>query len=263
MKITILGCGGSFGTPAAGGFWGKCDPEEPKNRRTRASILVQSARTNLLVDCTVDARIHLNRLNLKKLDGLLVTHAHSDHVNGADDLRAVSYHSNQLIDVYSHNDTLDEMERRWPYLFKTVGSGVGIYVEFMRRNPIDYYQRFRVGDIDIDTFEQDHTTLSTMGFRFGKFAYSVDMATVDEKALQALEGIETWVVDAGGYQKEAPQTHANIQRVLKWTERLKPKMTYITVLTTHMDYKTLCDELPPHIRPAYDGMVIDMETNER
>jgi len=261
MKITILGCGSSLGTPAAGGFWGKCDPAEPKNNRTRASILVQSENTNLLIDATVDLRTQLNRLNLKKLDGLLVTHAHSDHVNGVDDLKAISYHSNHLIDIYSHPETLEEMDRRWPYIFAPKSGG--IYVEFMRKNPVDYYQHFRVGDIDIDTFEQDHTTCSTLGFRFGKFAYCVDVAQLSEQALQALEGIETWVIDAGSYLKEATLTHANIQLITKWAERLKPKMTYLTVLTTHMDYKTLCNELPPHIRPAYDGMVIDMETNER
>ena len=226
MKITILGCGASLGTPAAGGFWGKCDPAELKNHRTRASILVQSEKTNLLVDATVDVRTHLNRLNLKKIDGLLISHSHSDHVNGIDDLKVISYHSNQLIDIYSNHETLEEMDRRWPYLFKP-------------------------------------TTCSSLGFRFGKFAYSVDVADLSEESLQTLEGIETWVVDAGSYQKDVILTHANIQRVKKWTEILKPKMTYLTVLTTHMDYKTLCDELPPHIRPAYDGMLIDTETNQR
>ena len=261
MKITILGCGGSLGTPATGGFWGKCDPEEPKNHRTRASILVQSENTNLIVDATVDIRTHLNRLNLKKLDGLLISHAHSDHVNGLDDLRPISYHSNHLIDVYSNHETLEEMDRRWPYIFKPKNDG--IYVEFMRKNALENYQKFKVGDIDVECFEQDHTTCSSLGFRFGTFAYSVDVADLNEDSLRVLEGVETWVVDAGSYQKEVVLTHANIQRVKKWVERLKPKMTYISVLTTHMDYNTLCDELPPHIRPAYDGMVIDTETNRR
>lgn len=250
-----------MGTPAGGGFWGKCDPQESKNHRTRASILVQSEKTNILVDATVDVRAHLNRLNLKKLDGVLVTHAHSDHVNGLDDVKAISYHSNQLVNLYSHKETLDEIDRRWPYMFMPKNSG--IYVEFLKKNELQYYQKFRVGDIDIETFLQDHKTCDSLGFRFGKFAYSVDMADLNEQSLKALEGIETWIVDAGSYMKEKPLTHANIQSIKKWTERLKPKMTYLTVLTTHMDYKTLCDELPPHIRPAYDGMVIDMETNER
>lgn len=261
MKVTVLGCGSSQGTPAAGGFWGKCDPDNPKNHRTRASILVQSETTNLLIDATVDLRTHLNRMNLKKLDGVLLTHDHSDHVNGLDDLKPIAYHSNSLLDVYGCHETLEEIDRRWPYLFRPKADG--IYVEFLRKNPVDYYQDLRIGDIDIATFEQDHTTCSTLGFRFGKFAYSVDVADMSETALEALEGVEIWIVDALAYHKEAVLTHANFQRVFKWVERLKPKMTYLTVLNTHMDYNTLCDELPPHIRPAYDGLIIDTETNQR
>lgn len=261
MKVTILGCGASMGVPAGGGFWGKCDPDEPKNSRTRASILVQSEETNILIDATVDLRTHLNRVGLRKLDALFLTHHHSDHVNGLDDLKAISYHSNKLIDVFSDQETIDELDRRWPYLFKAKHSG--IYVEFLKKNVLSYYDNFRVGDIDVQTFEQDHTTCSAMGFRFGKFAYSVDVANLDERALSVLEGVETWVVDAAAYQKEAILTHANLQRIKAWTERLKPKMTYITVLSTHMDYKTLCAELPPHIRPAYDGLIIDTAGNQR
>ncbi len=261
MKVTILGCGASLGTPAGGGFWGKCDPDEPKNHRTRASILVQSETTDVLVDTTVDLRTHLNRLNLKKMDGVLISHAHSDHVNGVDDLKVISYHSNKLIDIYSNSETLEEMDRRWPYLFRPKADG--IYVEFLKKNPIGNYQKFRIGDIDIESFEQDHKTCQSLGFRFGKLAYSVDVADLNAQSLAALHGIETWIVDAAAYEKEAILTHANIQRIKKWVEILKPKMTYLTVLTTHMDYHTLCAELPPHIQPAYDGMVIDMEGNRR
>ncbi|MCE9507178.1 MAG: MBL fold metallo-hydrolase [Alphaproteobacteria bacterium] len=261
MKVTVLGCGASLGTPGAGGFWGKCDPGEIRNHRTRASILVQSETTNILVDATVDLRTHLNSVNLKSLDGVLISHAHSDHVNGLDDLRAISYHNNKLLDIYGNHETLEEMERRWPYLFRPMADG--IYVEFLKKNMIDNYQKLRIGDIDVESFEQDHMTCASLGFRFGKVAYSVDIAELSEQSLEALEGVETWIVDAAGYQREAVLTHANIQRVKKWVERLKPKMTYLTVLSSHMDYKTLCDELPPHIRPAYDGMVIDTEGNVR
>jgi phosphoribosyl 1,2-cyclic phosphate phosphodiesterase len=261
MKITVLGCGSSLGTPAAGGFWGKCDPAEPKNHRTRASILVQSATTNILVDTTYDLREHLNRLSLKKLDGVLFSHAHNDHVNGIDDLRAVAYHSGRLLDIYGNAETLEEIERRWPFLFNKKFEG--FYVEFLERHVIGNYDRFRIGDIEVESYEQDHTTCTSLGFRFGDFAYSVDVAALNEKSLEALKGIETWIVDAAAYRKDVPGTHANLQRVMEWTERLKPEMTYLTVLTTHMDYKALCEELPPHIRPAWDGMEIEMGTNLR
>ncbi len=261
MKITVLGCGASLGTPAGGGFWGKCDPDELKNHRTRASILVQSNTTNLFVDATYDARQHLNKMNLKKVDGILITHAHSDHVNGIDDFRAIAYHAEKFIDVYSNKETLDEMTRRWPYLFNS--DTRGIYSQAYQLVNVPDEGRFTVGDIDVQTFIQDHTTMNSLGFRFGDFAYSVDVANLDDKAREALKGVETWIVDAGSYHKETVMTHANLKRVFNWVEILKPKMTYLTVLTTHMDYKTLCDELPPHIRPAYDGLEIDMSGNLR
>lgn len=260
MKITVLGCGASMGTPAAGGFWGACDPAEPRNHRTRASLLVQTDTTNVLIDATYDLRAHLNKLNLKKLDGVLISHDHNDHVNGIDDLRVIAYHSQKLLDLYSNEVTIEELGRRWPFLFKPTKN---IYVEFLKKNIVQNYDRFKIGDIDIECFEQDHTVCASLGFRFGNFAYSVDMADLNEKSLAALKGVETWIVDGGSYNKETVLTHANLKRVKEWVEILKPKMTYLTVLTTHMDYKTLCDELPPHIRPAYDGMEIDMDGNRR
>jgi len=261
MKFTVLGCGSSLGTPAAGGFWGTCDPSEPKNHRNRASLLAQSDKTSILIDASYDLRHQLNNVGIKKIDATLISHAHSDHVNGIDDLRVHAYHNNQMMPIYSNKETLDEIDRRWPYLFNT--SSNGIYVQSFSRHEIGNYDSFRIGDIDIESFEQDHTTCLSLGFRFGDFAYCVDVAEMPEKSLKALRGIETWVVDASSYHKESVMTHANLRRVKEWAAILKPKMTYITVLTTHMDYKTLCDELPPDIRPAYDGLEIDMKGNQR
>ena len=261
MKITVLGSGGSLGVPAAGNFWGACDRTNPKNYRTRASILVQTAKTNLLVDTSYDLREQLNKANIQTLDGVLITHAHNDHVNGIDDLRPIAYHANTKLDIYANAETLEEIHRRWPYLFQPKFGD--IYVEFVKKREIQNYDTFTVGDVDVESFEMDHTTILALGYRFGSFAYCVDVANINEKSLEKLKGIETWIVDAGAYFKEKIGTHANIQRVMQWADLLKPKMTYLSVLTTHMDYKKLCDELPPHIRPAYDGMVIDLDTNQR
>jgi phosphoribosyl 1,2-cyclic phosphate phosphodiesterase len=256
MKATVLGCGSSMGTPAAGNFWGKCDPNDLRNYRTRASLLVQSDTTNLVIDASYDLRIHLNRVQLKKVDGVLISHAHSDHVNGIDDFRAIAINSGKRVEIYSDQQTLDEMERRWPYLFSE--DPEGIYIQAFNRNKIESFGRHSIGDISFETFEQDHHTISSLGFRFGDFAYSVDVAMLSDRALQSLKGVETWIVDACSYHKDIVLTHANIRRVMEWVDVLKPKMTYLTVLTTHMDYKTLCNELPQHIRPAYDGLELDI-----
>jgi phosphoribosyl 1,2-cyclic phosphate phosphodiesterase len=259
MKITVLGCGSSMGTPAAGGFWGRCDPAERRNHRTRAALLVQSEKTNIVVDAGYDFRQHLNTHNVKDLDALLITHAHSDHVNGLDDIRAIAYHHNRLVDLYADRETIEEVRRRWPYLF----DADKIYMPCLKPREVTPYDGFTVGEIAVKTFEQDHHVCKSLGYRFGDFAYSADVADLDAKALAALHGVETWVVDAGGYRSDAVKQHANLKRVLEWTEILKPRMTYLTVLTTLMDYKTLCEELPPHVRPAYDGLEIEPGTNRQ
>ncbi len=255
LKITIMGSASSFGTPAAGGFWGDCDPAEPKNTRLRASILVQSATTNLIVDTSYDLRQQLTTHKVQKLDGVLISHAHSDHINGLDELRVISYHNNRLVDLYSNEETIFKMRQLWVHPFEDTFDG--LYKAFTNPQVIEAGKPFTVGDLEILPFNQDHGTCTSLGFRFGKFAYSIDVLRLDEMALKMLEGIDVWVVDAGAYKKEA-QTHATVEQVMTWIERIKPKMTYLTDLSTRMDYKTLCGELPPHVRPAYDGLVIDV-----
>lgn len=258
LKITIMGSAASPGTPAAGGFWGQCDPAEPKNHRTRASIFVQSAASQLIVDTSYDLRLHMNAHLIQRLDGVLISHAHSDHINGFDDMRVVSYHNGKPIDIFTNDETAGKLEYLWPHAFQDTSGGV--YKAFASVRRIEAYRSFKVGDIDVLPFNQDHGTCTSLGFRFGRFAYSIDVVDLDETALKALEGIDVWVVDAGSYHRPDGQivTHANLSRVFKWVERLKPRMTYLTDLSNMMDYNRLCAELPPHIRPAYDGLSLNI-----
>lgn len=255
MKFTMLGSSSSFGTPATGNYWGKCDPADPRNRRQRTSLLVESATTRLIVDATPDLRHQLNDFNVSHLDAVLLSHGHSDHINGIDDLRALALNNKKPIDTYGDAETIGEIAHRWPYAFKVLNAEY--YSNFCEPHTIQPYGELTIGDIHIRHFEQDHTVMKSVGYRFGDVAYSVDLADLEERALQALEGVRVWIVDGNGYHREKVQTHANFARVFKWVERLKPEMTYITALSTHMDYKTMCDELPPHIRPAYDGLTFE------
>lgn len=256
MKFTLLGSASSFGTPAAGNFWGTCDPSEPRNRRNRACLLAESATTRILIDATPDLRQQLNAFDVKNVDAVLLTHGHSDHINGVDDLRSLALNNNGApVQVYGDQETIAEVSRRWPYAF--AAENPEYYSAFGKAHILPRYGTLQVGDIDIRIFEQDHVVMKSLGYRMGDFAYSVDMAYLNEDSLQALAGIKTWVVDGSGYKRDRTLTHATFKQIFEWVERLKPEMTYISVLTTHMDYKTLCDELPPHIRPAYDGLVIE------
>ncbi len=256
MKVTVLGCGSSHGTPAAGGYWGICNPDNPKNSRTRASILVQSKTTDILIDATVDLREHLNSIEQKKIDALLLSHAHSDHVNGMDDLRTIKHVMNRTIDTYSNDKTIDDIMRRFPYIFK--GDYGDVYKPFLTPHTIPENVDITIGDLDIGVFEQDHGSCTSLGFRFGDFAYSVDMRDLCEASLQKLEGVDTWIVGSAGYHKDTHPTHATLKQIIKWVDRLQPRMTYLSVLSNYMDYDIMCDELPANIRPAYDGMVLEV-----
>ncbi len=256
IKATIMGCGSSLGVPAAGNFWGECSPDNPKNRRTRSSLLLESQNTNVLVDTTVDVRDHLNHHNINRLDGIIYSHAHSDHINGMDDLRVISYAMQHPIKAYSNQPTSDELHRRFDYVFH---GGQEIYRPFMDLDVVDYGPH-RIGDIRMDLFRQDHGTCDTIGIRINDFAYSVDMVDLDDEALKALKGVKTWVVDAAGYKRseEDIYTHANLARIEKWAEYLDVDQVYLIVLTGMMDYDVLCRELPAHIRPAYDGLSFEI-----
>jgi len=256
MKFTILGSGASMGVPLAGGDWGACDPHEKKNDRTRASLLVQSDTTSIIIDTTNDVRSQLNRVGLKKLDAIFLTHKHSDHVGGLDDLKHFSFAAKEPLGLYSDEETIDAIFKYKRYMFD---GEFEIYFPFLKKKKINFYDSFDVDNIHVDTFEQDHNSCKTVGYRFGDVAYSVDVHNLDDRALEALKGVKYWIVDSCGYLYEnvGTLTHAPKEYLDRWIDIIKPEMTYFTGLNNKMDYRHLCDILPPHIRPAYDGLVIE------
>ena len=191
MRVTVLGCGGSMGVPMVGGIWGTCDPANPRNRRRRPSILVQSDSTTILIDTSPDLRDQLLDHDVKRVDALLFTHAHADHIHGIDDLRPLAF--KQPINAYMDSAVRQELEERFGYIMTSVEMDRGFYHPFLVPHLLD--GPFRVGDIDIVPFEQDHGRVVSMGYRFGRFAYSTDVVRLDDSAWAALEGVES--VDGG------------------------------------------------------------------
>ena len=253
IRLTILGSAGSTGVPAIGNHWGKCDPEEPKNRRLRPSVLVQSETTTILIDTGPDLREQFNRIDQASLDAVLYTHPHADHINGIDELRLLSLREKKIYDLYGDEITLREIEIRFDHMFN--GSEDGFYSG--RVKPIAIDGPFRVGDIDITPIRMKHGSIHSLGYRFGDVAYCTDVSDLDEDGFKALEGLKTWIVDAGnGFNEKVSPVHANVQTILEWEKRLKPELTYLTHLTFMMDYKTTMDATPDNVLPAYDGLVI-------
>ena len=263
LKVTILGCGTSGGVPRIGNIWGACDPSNPKNRRSRCSLLVQRAAargmTTLLVDSSPDLRQQLLDAEVGLLDGVLYTHDHADHVHGIDDLRMVAYNGRRRIDVYYNEATGRILRQRFDYCFEVpAGSD---YPAILSGHEIRAGEAVSVegagGAIEAVPFRQLHGQTETLGFRFGSIAYSPDVGDFPEETLRHLEGLDVWIIDA---LRHTPHpSHLTVEQALSWIARVKPKRAVLTHMHVDLDYAKLADQLPEGVEPAYDGMLLTTE----
>ncbi|MGB0671042.1 MAG: MBL fold metallo-hydrolase [Rhodospirillales bacterium] len=256
MKITVLGSGGASGVPSIEWGWGYCDPANPKNRRQRPSILVEEGERKLLVDTSPDLHWQLLDNDIRHLDAVLYTHAHADHLHGIDDLRAVNRVMKTDIPIYGDTATLGEISARFAYCIGSQEAGKTIYAKpRLVPHEIRAGEAFEVAGISVQSFDQDHGYMRSIGYRFGSMAYSTDLVNLPEDGFAALAGVDTWLVSA--LMTLAHPTHAKLATVLEWIDRLKPRRTILTHLSGVFDYEALRRDLPPGIEPAYDGMVVE------
>jgi phosphoribosyl 1,2-cyclic phosphate phosphodiesterase len=258
MKVTLLGCGTSVGVPALGhAGWGKCNPDDPRNRRQRCAVLVQSETTNILVDAGPDIKNQLFPLGLKKIDALLITHTHSDHVAGLDDLRAFFWPDRVDLPIYATSTHGRDIFERFPYLFNKLASSPSYFVPPMRLEEIEAGRSIRLGDVDIDIFHQEHGTTTSLGFLFNqKFGYSTDVLEMSDAVLDALAGVPLWIVEA---LRDTPhQAHSHNEQTFEWIARVKPGRAVLTHLGLESDYETLAAACPPNTEPGVDGMVFNL-----
>jgi len=266
LTATILGCGSSGGVPRIGGadgkgYWGACDPGNPKNRRRRCSLLVQrtngAARTNLLVDTSPDMRDQLIDASVSSLDAVLITHDHADQLHGLDDLRMVAINMRRRVDVWSDAETFEGIMARFGYCFlQPDGSD---YPAILNAHALD--EPFKTvsfggagGAVAVLAFRMGHGRIHSLGYRFGNLAYSSDVHELDEEAFAALEDLDVWIVDALRYTPHP--SHSHVARTLEWIARVKPKRAVLTNMHIDLDYEKLKSELPPGVEPAYDGMTL-------
>ena len=259
MRITILGCGGAGGVPMIGGRWGACDPENPRNRRRRASILVEEGGTAVLVDTSPDLRQQLLDADVSRLDGVIYTHDHADHVHGIDELRALNRLQRQWIDLYADTGTLNGLRKRFSYVFepeRKVPEEFAFYKPCLTPHEIAPGGAFTVGGLEIEPFDQDHGFMRTLGLRFADAAYTTDAVDLPPSAFAALTGLKLWIV--GCLRYDPHPTHAHLDKVLDWIERVQPERAVLTHLGTDMDYEELAARLPQGVEPAYDGLVLEV-----
>jgi phosphoribosyl 1,2-cyclic phosphate phosphodiesterase len=259
LTFTILGCGSSMGVPRVALGWGSCDPNEPKNRRRRCSLLVErgdapAQRTRVLVDCTPDLREQLLAAEVDWIDGVVFTHEHADHTHGIDDLRPLFVHKRRRVAVYLDEPTSRALHARFGYCFMTPpGSDYPPIVTEHRLTPgHPVTVEGQGGGVDVLPVLQEHGDIPSLGFRFGNVAYSADIKSLPAESIAAMAGLDVWIVDA---LRHSPHpSHLNLEEALDWIARVKPKRAILTNLHSDMDYATLCATLPAGVEPAYDGM---------
>lgn len=261
-RYTILGCGSSGGVPRLGGEWGDCDPENPKNRRRRCSMLVERIGTlgitRVLIDTSPDMRDQLLDAGVGTLDAVLYTHSHADHVHGIDDLRQIVFNQRERLPVWADAPTQTALLGRFGYAFlQPEGSPYPPILEMNRINgPVKITGAG--GEICLHPFVADHGSIDALGFRIGGLAYLPDVVALPDAAWPLLQDLDCWVLDA--LRRKPHPTHIHLALALDWIARVQAKTAVLTNMHIDMDYATLCAELPPHIRPAFDGMVIELPT---
>lgn len=254
MKVRILGCGTSTGVPKIGNQWGACDPAEPRNSRLRTSILVESAGVGVLVDCGPDLRQQLLAADVGRLDAVIVTHDHGDHVHGIDELRPLSHVLDAPVPLYGDETTLASLRQRFAYAF----AQSDFYRPIVAARVLGEEERF--GDAVVRWVVQPHGTTSSLGLRFDEgdraVAYAIDFSDLSDDMTALYEGVDVWIADC--LTRSPHPTHAHLDGVLNWARDLRVGQLYLTHMGNGLDYRTLLAELPDWAAPAHDGLEIDL-----
>ncbi|MHB1303415.1 MAG: MBL fold metallo-hydrolase [Acidiphilium sp.] len=263
FKVTLLGTGGSAGLPQIGGAdgagdWGQCDPAEPRNARTRAAIAVESEAGTILVDAPPELRMQLVANRIGRIDAVVFTHAHADHIAGLDELRILNRILGAPIRAWSDEQTWAELRQRFDYAFKP-WQPPGFFRPVIEVSTIGPGEIHEIAGLPVRFIGQDHGFIPSLGLRIGDFAYCPDVVRFTPDQFALLEGVSTWVIDCFTRGSQHP-THAHLDQVLAWAETLRPRRTILTHMGLDMDYATLRRILPPGIEPAHDGLVIEGET---
>lgn len=250
MKLRILGSGTSSGVPRIGPDWGVCDPAEPRNRRTRASLLVEHAGVRVLVDTSPDLREQLLNAGVSTVDAVIWTHDHADHCHGIDDLRQVFHALGRPVIGYARPDVLAALKQRFAYIF----AGRGGYPAVVEGRELP--ASLSLGDLTIDTVDQPHGHITSVGLRFTaarkSAGYATDFHELTPEMRALYASLDVWVLDA---LRDAPHpSHPTVAAALGWIAELQPRRAAFIHMDHTLDYRALAASLPAGVEPGYDGL---------
>jgi phosphoribosyl 1,2-cyclic phosphate phosphodiesterase len=260
-KITILGCGGSAGVPSIENGWGSCNPNNPKNYRTRTSMFLEVLNHNILFDVGPDFRTQALLNNIKKIDSLLFTHPHADHIYGLDDIRSINRTMNKAIDTYLSKETYETLQKAFHYIFLTNDNKLNhdtFYKPVLNFNVVDYFDNFTLnnGKISIKTTKHNHGRIDTMGYVIdGRIGYATDFVTMDSKSIEAYKNLDLLIISA--FTKNPHICHMTLEEVISLVQnQLKPKQAILTHMGVGLDYEEISNILPSNIKMGFDGLVV-------
>jgi phosphoribosyl 1,2-cyclic phosphate phosphodiesterase len=258
MKLTFLGTGTSFGIPVPGCGCAVCGSDDPRNQRTRHGLLLEQEGRRLLVDTPPELRLQLVAAGADTLDGVFITHAHADHVHGIDDLRAFTTRMEERLPVFLASEYEKELRTRFAYFWgPDARSSPGTSVPGLELVTFEDRDRIEVAGFDLDVVAFPHGWFRSYGFRVGDLAVIVDAKEVPDDAMPLLRGVRVLVINALWFGNPHP-THFNVEEAVAAAARLDAGTTYLTHLTHRLDHSDMEARLPPTVRPAWDGLTIDV-----
>lgn len=248
MDITFLGTGTSMGVPVAGGFGSENSNNDPRDQRYRCSVWVRTEQVSLVIDVGPEFRLQTLRAGIRHIDALLITHEHTDHIGGLDDLRAFNYAQNQTIPVYTSRKTASAIKNRFNYMFKPKKTPGSVDMAF---NYPD--QKVTVGDCTITPIPVKHGTMDVMGFRINDFCYITDVSYIPEKSVEKIKGSR--VVVMSGLRWDPPHpTHFTIPEAIEVSKILNVEKTYLTHISPYVNHKEVSQKLPHNVYLSYDQL---------